>query len=78
MWRSVIQRLHDSEIAGGVAWMYDSSFRVWLGVEGEPGTVEGLVRSWAEAESWLVEKVLELDPTSTFAIEERAMRARPS
>ena len=67
--KSVIQRLHDSEIHGSVSWVYDSAFTVQLGI---PVEAEGFVESFKEAEDWLRREAVRLYPESHFAREEAA------
>ncbi len=58
---SVIQQLHESEINGEVSWLFDGTFRARV------GETEATLKSWAEAEQWLGERVMELYPDSVFA-----------
>lgn len=56
-----LQLLHDLEISGGIEWMYDSAWHVWIG---NPKRDEANVRSEREAMDWLKAKALELYPDS--------------
>lgn len=52
-----LQELHDLEIAGGIEWLFDGSWRVWIG---NPKLAEANVGSEDEAMRWLREKAEEL------------------
>lgn len=68
--RSILQRLHDSEISGDIYWLYGSPFSVRIG---SPPIEEATVGSWTEVEEWLRQKAVELYPESNFAKDERAI-----
>ena len=52
-----LQQLHDLEVAGGIEWTFDGSWRVWVG---NPLRDEAMVGSEAEAMEWLAAKAQEL------------------
>lgn len=52
-----LQLLHDLEIAGGIEWMYDGAWHVWIG---NPKQAEANVSSEREALDWLKAKALEI------------------
>lgn len=55
---TTLQQLHDREIAGGVEWLFDGAWHVWIGWS--PIRDEANVSSEAEALAWLAEKAEEL------------------
>src|SRR2546421_2256686 len=69
---SVIQRLHDSEINGGVAWPVQGLILAHFGcpLDGIKFD-EALVRTFAEAEAWFNRAAASYFPDSTFARQER-------
>jgi hypothetical protein len=54
-----LQELHDLEIAGGIEWLYDGAWHVWIG---NPKLADANVSSEEEAKRWLREKAAELYP----------------
>lgn len=54
-----LQTFHDLEIAGGIEWLYDGAWRVWIG---NPKLAEANVGSEEEAMRWLRKKAAELYP----------------
>lgn len=68
----VPQGLHDSEIAGQIAWHFDGAFHMRIG-EGLGGpSAESTAGSLAEAEARLAKLATELYPDSAFARRERS------
>ena len=65
--RSLIERLHDSEINGSICWFYDGGWKVQLGDELNGIEAEEITASYAAAEAWLDRKARELHPDSAFA-----------
>ena len=57
-----LQELHDREIAGGITWLFDGAWRVWIG---SPILAEANVSSEAEALAWLAKKAEELYGVAT-------------
>ena len=80
--KQVLQRLHDSEINGGVQTFYDAGMRVWIGDESNSIQAETTINrtaaarlKWPEgltAASWLHETALRLYPDSKYAKEHTA------
>ena len=77
--RSLIQRLHDSEINGGIAWPVQGLILAYFGCPLDGINFdEALVGSFAEAESWLDRAAASYFPESVFAKQERLSLGRPS
>jgi hypothetical protein len=54
-----LQLLHDLEIAGGIEWMYDGAWHVWIG---NPKQAEANVSSEQEALDWLRARAVQIYP----------------
>ena len=63
----IIQGLHDSEINGGLTWLYDGAWHVWLGTDADSPEAAANVSSLREAAEWLRVKAVEHYPDSEFA-----------
>ena len=63
---TIIAALHDSEINGAVAWLYDGTWHVQLGDEIVGIEADAEVSSAAEAAEWL--RANAVSPPSNFAI----------
>jgi hypothetical protein len=63
----IITALHDSEINGAVAWVYDDMWTVKLGDEHNGFLAEAVVNSAQEAAEWLRANAARRYPHSEFA-----------
>jgi len=52
-----LQLLHDLEISGGIEWMFDGAWRVWIGSRKKD---EATVSGEREAMDWLKAKAFEI------------------
>ena len=65
--RPLIERLHDSEINGSIAWFFDGGWKVELGDPLNGVLAEDVVGSYAEAEAWLDRSARKHFPNSDYA-----------
>jgi hypothetical protein len=64
----ILQDLHDSEINGEIAWLYDGAWRVCVGGDPVDGyAAEVVVENLAEAVEWLRTEAIRRYPDSEFA-----------
>jgi hypothetical protein len=65
---SILQELHDGEIAGSISWLYDGAWAIsiWRVSVGKPVIRRATVGSEAEAERWLDAAAREFFPDSAY------------
>lgn len=74
MTKSMMQRLHDSEINSSISSFYDGCWDWKLGDYMNGWKAEGQERSFEKAEEALAQAALEHFPQSTFALNQRPLK----